>query len=95
MEKMYNIIPYKLKVMHAEENMLNLSPIRQKINAYPSKEKNCGDDSGMVIIDEEHLVDAIISWKIDLKGNMMMNSRYLVVSSLYIGLHAGDIKYRI
>ena len=34
---MYNMIPYKSKVVHSEDNILNLSPIIQKINSYPSK----------------------------------------------------------
>ena len=35
---MYNIIPYKSKVMHAEDEILNFSSIRQKTNAYSSNE---------------------------------------------------------
>ena len=38
-ETMYNIIPYKSKVIHVKEYILNFSSIRQKINSYPRKEK--------------------------------------------------------
>ena len=52
MKKMYNMITYKSKVVHAEEDILNLSPIRQEINFYPSKYNNCGDDYSMVLLDD-------------------------------------------
>ena len=38
------MIPYKSKVMHTEDDTINLPPIINKINAYPRKERNCGDD---------------------------------------------------
>ena len=45
------MIPYKSKVVHAEEDIIHLYPIRQKINSYTRKENNCGDDYIMVLLD--------------------------------------------
>ena len=89
-KKMYNIIPYKLKVMHAEENMLNLSPIRQKMNFYPRKENNCGDEYSMVILDDKHLGDTIIARSTYFRGNRILESIGFVLYYLHIGLHNGD-----
>ena len=90
---MYNIIPYKSKVMHAEDdNILTFSPTRHKINAYPRKENNCGDNSSMVLLDDKHLGDTTISGNTHLRGNIIMERRDLVLSSLYIGIHNGDEK---
>ena len=36
-EKMYNMVPYKSMVVHAEEYIHNLSPIINEINSYPRK----------------------------------------------------------
>ena len=88
------MITYKSKVVHAEEDILNLSPIRQKINFYPSKYNNCGDDYSMVLLDDEHLGDTIISGNTDLRGNIILVIRDVVLSSIHIGLHNGDAKYR-
>ena len=35
----HNMITYKSKVVHNEEDIINLSPIRQNRNYYPRKEK--------------------------------------------------------
>ena len=64
-------ITYKSNVMHAEDNVLNLYPIRQKINAYPRKENNFGDDSSVFLLDDEHLGDTIIAGNIYLSGNII------------------------
>ena len=49
----------------------------------------------MVILDYEHLGETIIAGNTDLRGNIIMDSRDLVLSSIHIGLHNGDAKYRI
>ena len=92
---MYNMISYKSKAMHVEDDIINLSPIRQKINPYPRKENNCGDDSSMVLLYDGHLSDTIISGDTYLSGNGIVEIRDLVLSSLRSGLHNGDAKYRI
>ena len=48
----------------------------------PVLEKNCGDDSSMVILEGENLYDTIIAGKIDIRSNNMTESTYLVLSSL-------------
>ena len=55
------MIPYKLEVVHVEYDILNLSPSIKKINSYPRKENNCGDESSIFLLDDEHLGDTIIS----------------------------------
>ena len=77
------------------DDILNLSPTRKKINAYPRKEKNYGDDSSMDILDDEKLIDTIIYGNIYLRGNIILEIRDSVLSSLHIVLHTGDLKYRI
>ena len=54
-----------------------------------------GDDSSMVTVYEKNLGDTIITWNKYLKGNIILGSRESVLSSLHIGLHTGDAKYRI
>ena len=50
------MIPYKSKVMHTEYDILNFSPIIQKINSYPRKENNYGDDSSMFLLDDKQML---------------------------------------
>ena len=83
------------KVRHVEDDMLNISPIINNRNFYPSKENNFGDDSSMVIIYDKHSGDTIISGNIDLSGNIIVESRVLVLSSIRIGIHTGDANHRI
>ena len=49
----------------------------------------------MLIIYHEHLGDIIIAGKKDLDGNIILESRDLVLSYLHIDLHTGDEKYKI
>ena len=89
---MYNIIPYKLKSTNVEDDIINLSPVRQKIDSYHREENICGDDYIMVLIDNEHLGETTISGNTDLRGNMIMEIRDSVLSSIHIGLHTGNTK---
>ena len=89
------MIPYKSKVTHAEDYILSFYPLRQKKNSYPRKEKNFGYDSIMVPLDNEHSVKTIISENADHIGNIIVESRYSVLSYLQIVLHTGDKKYNI
>ena len=68
----YNVIPYKSKVVYAEEDILNFTPIRQKINSYPSKENKFGDDYSMVLIYDKNFGDTIIFGDTYLRGNIIM-----------------------
>ena len=68
---MYNMIPYKSKVGHAGKDIINFFSIRQK-KSYIRKEKNYGDDSSMIILDDEHLDDTIIDENTDLRGNISL-----------------------
>ena len=49
----------------------------------------------MVLQDDEHLGDTIISGNTDLRGNIIMESIDSVLPSLHIGLYTGDAKYMI
>ena len=49
----------------------------------------------MVLLDDEHLGDTIISGNTDIRGNRILESIDLVLYYLHIGLHTGDAKYRI
>ena len=69
---MYNMIPYESKVIHVEDGILNLSPIRKNRNTYHRKIKNCGDDSIIVILYGNHLGDTIIAGNTDLSGNIIL-----------------------
>ena len=86
---MYKMIPYESNFVHAEEDVINFSLVRQKINSYPRKEKYFGDDYSMVLLDEDHLDDTII------RGNRISERKNSVLSYLHIGLYTGDVKYRI
>ena len=92
---MYIMIPYKSKVLHEEDDILNFSSIRHKIFAYPIKDNNFGDDSSMVLLYYDYLVDTNISGNTDLIGNIILESRNSVLSSPHIGLHTVNAKYRI
>ena len=53
---MYNMVAYKFKVVHVEDDRLNLPPIRHNRDDYPTKEqKTIGDGYGMVPLYDEHL----------------------------------------
>ena len=68
---MYNMIPYKSKMVHAEEYIINFSPIIHK-KSHPRKENNYGDDSIMFILDDKHLGDIIIAGNTYLRGNRIL-----------------------
>ena len=46
----------------------------------------------MFLLDDEHLGNTIIYGNADLSGNIISESRDLVLSSIQIGLHTGDEK---
>ena len=46
----YNMAHYILKVMHVEDDILNISHIVKNINSYPMEDKNHVDDSIMVLL---------------------------------------------
>ena len=46
--------------MHAEDDILDLSPIGQNRNSYHRKEK-CDDESSIVLLDDDYLGDTIIT----------------------------------
>ena len=85
------MVPDESKVMHIEDDILNFSPIRQNRNTYPSKEKNCGGRSSMVILDNNNLCYTIISGNKDLSSNNIPESRYSVLPYP----HISGTKYRI
>ena len=49
----------------------------------------------MVLIYDEHLGDTIIAGNIDLRENIIMESRDLVLYYIHTGLQNGDAKYGI
>ena len=71
---MYNMIPYKSKMVHVEEDIINFSPIIHK-KSHPRKENNYGDDYSIVLLYDEHLGDTIIAGNTDLSGNIILESR--------------------
>ena len=73
---MYNMIPYKSRVMHVEDDTLMLYPIIYIINAYPRLYNKCGDDSSMVILDDEHLCDTITVGNTYIRSINVPESRY-------------------
>ena len=79
------MVPYNLKVMNVEDDMINLPPIRQNRNAYPRGENNFGDDSSMVILDERNLCDTVIAENEYLVSNDITESRDSVLSYIHIG----------
>ena len=87
---MYNMVPYKLKVMHVEYDTLICFPIIKNRNSYPKEENNCVDESVMVLLYDEHLCENIIAWNTYIRGSGILESRDSVISSLYIGLHIGN-----
>ena len=89
------MVPYESKVMNVEDDILNFFPIRQNRKDYTRKYKNWGDESRMIIIDDGHLCDTVIADNIDLIRNNILESRYLVLSYLQIGLHTADANYSI
>ena len=86
---MYNVIPYKLKVMHVKNDILKASSIRKNRNVYP-RTPPPGDYSSMVLLHEKHLGDTTIAGNTDLNGNIITEIIDLVLSYLHIGLQTGD-----
>ena len=89
------MVPYKPDVINIEDDLLNFSPIGQNKNSYPREYNNFGFDSSMVLLYDGHLSDTIITEKIDLSWNKILESRDSFLSSIHIGLHIDDAKYRI
>ena len=79
---MYNVVPYKSKLIHVEDDIINLSPIKQNINNYLRKKNNCGEESSMALLDDNQLCDTIIVGNTDMSGNNITEIRHLVLSSL-------------
>ena len=77
--------------MHVEDDILNISPIINNRNAYPRGDKNGGDDSSMILLDDIHVDEAVTPKNTPPISNNITESRYLVLSSL----HIDDPKYRI
>ena len=69
---MYNIISYKQRVIHVEDDIINFSPIKQNRNAYPGKGNNFGDYSITVLLDGDHLGNKIIYGNTCLRGNSII-----------------------
>ena len=82
-------------MIHIDYGILNVSPIRNNINDYLMKEKNCCDCASMFLLYDGHLGDTIISGNTDLSRNDILKSRDLVLSYLHIGIQNGDTKYMI
>ena len=79
------MLAYKLKAMHFEDDTLNLSPIRQNINAYPQEDNSCGDDSSLVIPGDWNFCDNVIAENPDLISNNINESRDSFISFIHIG----------
>ena len=90
-----NILPYKSKVIHVEDYILNFDPLIQNINYYPREENNCGDDSSMSLLNYYHFWDTIIAGNIYLSSNDILGIIDSALSSLHVGIPIGDAKYRI
>ena len=89
---MYNVIPYKSKLMHVEYGILKVSFIKRNRNADPRKENRCGDDSSMVLLYSKNLGDTIIFGNTYINGNIILKIRDLVLSYTHIGIHTGNKK---
>ena len=94
-ETMYSMTPYKSKVMHIEDDILNLSLNIYNKNYYHRKCSNCGDDSSMDLLYDKHLGETIISGNTNIRGNRIVESRGLFLSYLHIDIHTGDAKYNV
>ena len=82
-------------MIHVEDDIIHLSPIRKNRNSYPIKYNNYGDDSSMVLLDENHLGDTIISGNTNLSRSNILEIIDLVLSSPHINMNTFDAKYRI
>ena len=65
------MVACKLKVVHAEEDSLHLSPTRKNINDHPGEENSCGDDSIIFLPYDGHLCHTVIADNIDFSSNKM------------------------
>ena len=77
--------------MVVEDYTLNLSPIRQNINAYPREDNFCSDDYSQFLQDDGHLHETAIPDNKDLGSNSIPKIRDSVLPSPRI---AGT-KYRV
>ena len=69
---MYNMIPYKSKVIHVDDGILKVSSIIKNINVYPRKETNCGNESIVVLLYDKDFGDTIIAGNTDLTKNIIL-----------------------
>ena len=90
MEIVYNLVAYKSKVMHIEDDTLKLSPIRQKRKP-PREDNNGSDDSSIFLTDDRHLHETAILDNIDLGSNNITE----IIDSSLPSYHISGEKYRI
>ena len=76
---------------HVEDDTLTFSPIRQNINSYAKEDKNWGDNSSTVLLDDGNLCDTVIADNTYISSNRIPEIQYLVLSFIPI---CGD-KYSI
>ena len=87
----YIMVAQKSNVVPVEDDALNLSPIRQNSNSYPSKDNTFVDYFSTFIPYGCHLWDTVIPENIDLSSNKIPEIRSSVLSSI----HITGTKYRI
>ena len=70
------MVPYKLKMMHFEYDILNLYYISHNRTDYPKEDINSGDASSMVLIYDMNLCDTTITDNTDLSSNNISEIRH-------------------
>ena len=55
----YNMLAYKVKVVHFGDDMWHLLPIIHIRNFYSRVYNSCGDDSGTVLPDDGYFCDTV------------------------------------
>ena len=83
--------PYRLKVMHVEDDIINFSTIIQYRNYYPWEDNNGSDEYSMVILNDGILCDTVISDNIYIISNNIPK----IINSDLSSLQTGCAKYRI
>ena len=87
----YNTRAYKSKVIHVENYILNLSPIRNNVNDYPRVDNKVSDDCNNVLLYYRFWCSTGIPKNVFVRSNSIPPR----TDSVIIYIHSGGTKYRI
>ena len=85
------MLAYKLKVIHVEDDTINVLPVRNNDSTYPRVYNNHGDDYGTVLPEYGY----VFCNGVPDKGGFIISNITTSTDLVLLSLHIGGIKYRV